>query len=321
MNLEEAGERKIIEEIRKILRRDPDIVADLENDSAIMKMDSGQYAVTTDMGLLGTHFLTDDPVKIGKKIVTSNVTDLLASGALPKYMLVSVGFPANYKLGFVKKLYRSMDKELQKYGAYIIGGDTNKSDSFVYSVTMIGKVVKPLLRSGAREGDSVVLTGQVGNAAVGYLALKKKLNKRTCHRPNFTVAWACSDFIRAQLEPEIDFNLCKKIIPRANSGIDISDGLAYELGEIARLSNKKILIDWGRLPLHPKLEGFCRKNKLDMKDVVFNHGEDYQIVYTTPDPENGIIIGKVEKGEGVFLIKNGEKEKLKPIGYEHFRSN
>jgi thiamine-monophosphate kinase len=308
MNLEEAGERKIIEEIRKILRRDPDIVADLENDSAIMKMDSGQYAVTTDMGLLGTHFLTDDPVKIGKKIVTSNVTDLLASGALPKYMLVSVGFPANYKLGFVKKLYKSMDKELQKYGACIIGGDTNKSDSFVYSVTMIGKVVKPLLRSGAREGDSVVLTGQVGNAAAGYLALKKKLESHP-------------DFINAQLEPEIDFNLCKKIIPGANSGIDISDGLAYELGEIARLSNKKILIDWGRLPLHPKLEVFCRKNKLDIKDVVFNHGEDYQIVYTTPDPENGIIIGKVEKGEGVFLIKNGEKEKLKPIGYEHFRSN
>ena len=308
MNLEQAGERKIIEAIREVVRKSPDTLADLEDDAAILELGKGGYAITTDMGHLDTHFLTNDPAKIGKKIVTSNATDLLAKGAIPKFMLISVGLPADYSIEFVKKLYEAMDKELEKYGAHIIGGDTNKSKGFVYSVTMIGEVSRPLLRSGAKEGDFVVLTGQVGNAAAGYLALKK--------------GWeADRDFINAQLEPVIDLELCKKIAPVANCGIDISDGLAFELNEIARLSSKKIVIDWEKLPIHHGMRSFCERNGLDMKDVVLNHGEDYQIVYTTPDPDNGIVIGTVESGNGVHLEKDGAKELLKPTGYEHFKSN
>ncbi len=308
MELAKAGERKIVKTIQKIVRRNPDVIADFDEDAAILNLDSGKYAVTTDMGHLDTHFLTDDPVKIGKKIVTSNATDLLATGALPAFMLVSTGMPANYRLDFVKKLYRSMDRQLLPYGAHIIGGDTNKSKAFVYSVTMIGRVLKPLLRSGAQAGDFVVLTGQIGNAAAGYMALKKKLR-------------AVPAFLKAQLEPEIDHGLCKKIIPVANSGIDVSDGLAYELGEIARLSRKRIVIRWDELPIHPKLQDFCQENRLNMKDIVLHHGEDYQVVYTTPDPTKGIIIGEVKNGDGVHLIKDGKKERLEPRGYEHFRSN
>ncbi len=79
MNLAQAGERKIIETIRRMIRRDPGMIADLEDDAAIFELGAGKYAVTTDMGHIGTHFLTDDPAKIGKKIVTSNATDLLAA--------------------------------------------------------------------------------------------------------------------------------------------------------------------------------------------------------------------------------------------------
>jgi thiamine-monophosphate kinase len=308
MKLAEAGERKIVETIRKIVRHNPDLIAGLEEDAAVLNLDSGRYAITTDMGHLDTHFLTNDPIKIGKKIVTSNATDLLASGAIPAFMLISIGLPANYKLDFVRKLYKSMDSELLKYGAHLIGGDTNKSKSFVYSVTMIGKVLKPLLRRGAKAGDFVVLTGQIGNAAAGYIALKKKLKTELA-------------FVRAQLEPEIDLDLCRNIIPKANCGIDISDGLAFELGEIARLSGRKIVINWDALPVNERLANFCEKNGLRIEDVVMHHGEDYQIVYTTPDQANGVAIGKVEKGSGLYIIKDGKEEKLEPAGYEHFKSN
>jgi thiamine-monophosphate kinase len=309
MELSKAGERKIVKTIREIVSKNPELIADFDEDAAILDLDSGKYAVTTDMGMLDTHFLTDNPLKMGKKIVTSNATDLLAKGALPAFMLISVGFPGSYKLEFVKRLFRSMDDELRKHGAYLIGGDTNKSKTFVYSVTMIGRVLKPLLRGGAGTGDFVVLTGQIGNAAAGYIALKSGLK-------------ADPAFIRAQLEPEIDYRLCKKMIPKADSGIDISDGLAYELGEIARLSGKRIVIHWEKLPVNPKLQDFCKKNGLDIKDTVLHHGEDYQIVYTTPDhPTKGIIIGEVTQGEGVFLVKEGKYEKLEAKGYEHFRSN
>ncbi len=308
MNLDQAGERKIIDSIRKAVRKDPGLVTGLEDDAAIVELGSGRYAVTTDMGHIDTHFLTDDPVKIGKKIVTSNATDLLAKGAIPRYMVISVGMPGSYGTSFVERLYRSLDKELLRYGAHIIGGDTNKSGGFVYSVTMIGRVIKPLPRDGAREGDAVLLTGQIGNSAAGYIALKRGIP-------------ADPAFIRAQLEPEIDLPLCRRIIPGANCGIDVSDGLAFELGEIARLSGKRIVIDWDRLPLHPKIAGFCEKNGLSVKEVAMHHGEDYQIVYTTPERANGIVIGEVERGEGVHLLKDGHEDKLEPRGYEHFKSN
>jgi thiamine-monophosphate kinase len=201
-----------------------------------------------------------------------------------------------------------MDRELKKYGAYIIGGDTNKTDDFVYSITLIGKLEgKPLKRSTVKEGDYVVLTGEIGNAAAGYTMRMKGLEGNKI-------------FSDAQDAPEIDFGLCKKIIPHANAGIDISDGLAFELGEISRLSKKKIVIDFDKLPINPKLFEFCRKNNLDWKKIVFHMGEDYQIVYTTPKSV-GIVIGKVLRGSGVFLNKDNKEIKLEAKGYEHFISN
>ncbi|MDI6826138.1 MAG: thiamine-phosphate kinase [Candidatus Aenigmarchaeota archaeon] len=307
MMLSEVGERKIIEIIKNLVRKGK-VIADFDEDASIFEVGKDKIAVTTDMGSMSTHFTTEDPKKIGKKIVTSNVSDILAKGGMPLYMLTSIGFPSDFDVDFVKKLYASMDKELKKYGAYIIGGDTNRTEEFVYSITLIGKIEGKLLkRSNAKDGDFVVLTGEIGNAAAGYLMKMKKLRGNKV-------------FLNAQEEPEINFELCKEIISYANAGIDISDGLAFELGEISRLSKKKIIIDFDKLPINPKLFEFCEKNNLDWKKLVFHMGEDYQIVYTTPKPI-GIVIGKVLKGDGVFLVKDNKEIKLKSKGYEHFISN
>jgi thiamine-monophosphate kinase len=307
VKLKDVGERKIIETIKKIVRKS-NIIADFDEDSAIFEVDKKKLVMTTDSGTLSTHFTTMDPEKIGRKIVVSNVTDILCKGGLPRYMMVCLGFPPNFDVNFVKKLYRAMDDELKNYGGYIIGGDTNKSKEFFYSITIFGKIVnKPLLRSSAKEGDFVVLTGEIGNAAAGYLMKKKNLKGDNV-------------FLEAQFNPQIDFNLCKKIMKKANAGIDISDGLAFELGEISRLSKRKIVIDFDELPINPKLFEFFKDNKLDLDEVIFHMGEDYQIVYTTPQPL-GIVIGKVLKGKGVFLIKGDKERKLDTRGYEHFISN
>ena len=305
--LNEIGERKLIEIIKNLVRKS-NIIADFDEDAAVFEVNGKKIAVTTDMGSMSTHFTTMDPKKIGVKIVTSNVTDILAKGGIPLYMFTDFGFPSDLDTDFIKKLYTSMDNELEKYGAYIIGGDTNKTGEFVYSITLIGKINgKPLKRSAAEVGDYVVLTGEIGNAAAGYLMRMKNLKGDKI-------------FLDAQFEPKVDFELCKKIIKNANAGIDISDGLAFELGEISRLSKKKIIIEFDKLPINPKLLNFCKKNKIDLNEVIFHMGEDYQVVYTTPKPE-GIVIGRVMKGTGVFLVKNKEKIKLEHRGYEHFVSN
>jgi len=307
MKLSKLGERKIIEIIKNLVRK-ANIIADFDEDAAIFELAGEKCVITTDMGSMSTHFMTSDPEKIGKKIVTSNVSDVLCKGGLPLYMLTSFGFPRDLDMNFVKKLYSSMDNELKKYNAYIIGGDTNKTDEIVYSITLLGLIKgKPLKRSTAKVGDYVVLTGEIGNAAAGYLMRAKDLKGE-------------KTFLDAQFSPEIDFNLCKKIIPKANAGIDISDGLAFELNEISRLSKKKIVIDFEKLAINPKLLEFCEKNKLDWKEVVFHMGEDYQIVYTTPEPI-GVVIGKVEEGKGVYLVKDDKTKKLERRGYEHFISN
>lgn len=306
------GERKLIELIHKTLRHDKRLISSVDDDAAIFRLVGNKtVAITSDMGLMSTHFTTGDPEKIGRKIVTSNATDLLSKGAIPKYALTCFGWPRSLKPDFIRKLYKSMDKELAGYGAYIIGGDTNVSREFVYSVTMLGEIAgKPLTRGGAQVGDYIVLTGEIGSAAAGYLAAMKKI------RPPEP------EFERAQTEPEIDFKLCRKIMKKANAGIDSSDGLAFELGEVARLSKKKITLYWDMLPLNPKLAPFCRKHKLDIERVALHMGEDYQIAYTTKHPSSGgIVVGHVEKGGGVYLVRDGKTKKLKTYGYEHFVSN
>ncbi len=305
------GERKLIELIHKTLRHDKRLISSVDDDAAIFRLVGDKtVAITADMGLMSTHFTTFDPEKIGKKIITSNATDLLAKGAIPRCALTCFGWPRGLKTDFIGKLYKSMDKELARYGAYLIGGDTNVSREFVYSVTMLGEIAgKPLIRGGAQVGDYIVLTGEIGSAAAGYLAAKKKI------RP------IEPEFERAQTTPEIDFRLCKQIMKRANAGIDSSDGLAFELGEVARLSKKKITLYWDLLPLNPKLAPFCGRHKLDVERVAMHMGEDYQIAYSTKHPAGGIVVGHVERGEGVHLVRDGKTKKLDTYGYEHFISN
>ncbi|MFA6048783.1 MAG: thiamine-phosphate kinase [Candidatus Micrarchaeia archaeon] len=315
------GERKLISAMRSAIRKPRGTIADLHDDAAIFKLGGAILAVSTDMGFGGTHFVSRDPVKMGRKIAVACNTDLLAKGALPKFMWLDVGFPPQTPVSFVKKLYSGIDFELRRLGSHLIGGDTNNSPQFAYSATVLGEIRgKPLLRSTARAGDVLVLTGEVGNAAAGLFCA---LEKRAC----------AEKFLGAQTAPKIDFALCKKLMPLANAGIDVSDGLAFELGEIARQSGKKIVVDFGRVPFDKSLHALCEKNGWSLEDLLFHRGEDYQVVYSVPASKagaarraGGIIFGKVLPpaggGEGgVFLQKGGKMEKLRAKGYEHFKSN
>ncbi|MFH1443585.1 MAG: thiamine-phosphate kinase [Candidatus Micrarchaeota archaeon] len=311
MNVEQLGERKIIAGLSRLLRRDPTVYADLDDDAAVFRPLGKHIIVTTDMGVLSTHFTSFDPVKMGRKIVASNVSDVLCKGGLPKYFFLCIGIPAGFSMGFLKRLYSSMDTELEKYGCFFLGGDTNKACEFSYSATLLGfSDSRPLKRGNARTGDLVYLTGEIGNAALGYFSRKKGVS-------------VPKKFLDAQDAPGIDFALCKRILRegKMHSGIDVSDGLAFELHEISRLSGKRIVVEWEKLPLDPSFESLCRKLGIGEKEVALHHGEDYQIVFTGSRNASGISVGRVEEGRGVFLQRNGKLEKIEGRGYEHFKSN
>ncbi|MFH0835560.1 MAG: thiamine-phosphate kinase [Candidatus Micrarchaeota archaeon] len=313
MKLKQAGERKVIELIKNSVRKTPLLKASFDNDAAVFKVGSRTIAVSTDMGLGSTHFTNQNAADMGKKIAVSNVSDLYCTGAEPFLCWVDFGCPKGWSMEFVRKLYQGLDGELKKHGAFIAGGDTNESKEFVYSVAVLGEIKnKPLLRSTAKTGDCLVLSGPVGGAAAAYLAWK---NKKQCPK----------QFKDAQERPALNGALCKRIMKRANAGIDISDGLARELNEIARLSKKKLVVDWEKLPKPKGFEAYCEKQGWDAVDVAFNHGEDYQVVYSTPDRGKGNVFGRVLEARkpsdaGVWLLKDGKKIRIPSKGWEHFRN-
>lgn len=309
MKLSELGERKIIQVLEGIVRHDPRALTRFKDDAFVKKVGERFIVVSTDMGFASTHFTALNPADVGKKIISCNASDLLATGATPSHAVIDVAFPREFEMGFVEKLYEAMDSEMEKYGGFIAGGDTNEFQEFLYSVTMMGFTKRPLLRSGAKEADLLTLTGEVGGAAAGYMMRTKGFDG-----PDV--------FLKAQDSPDPDYELCTKIMPSAHAGIDVSDGLAFELNEVAKLSNKKLVVEWDKVPFNKQLPKFCKENGLDLFDVVFHYGEDYNVVYSTPQ-NVGRVFGRVEApssgGPGVWLEKDGKQEKIESKGWEHFR--
>lgn len=307
MRLFDLGEREIIKRIRKITRR-PHIVTELEEDAEVFKV-SGLLAVTTELHCAGTHFRSLNPKSIGKRVVVSTITDLLAKGAVPLYFMTSVGLPRNTEYNFVRELYRSMDESLKEFKAFLIGGDTVEARQLTIGTTAIGRILKkPLLRRNARVGDKVVVTGEIGNGALGYLLLKRGIEKP-------------KKFIKAQLEPSVDFDLCKRLMVKANAGIDISDGLAFQLAEISRQSRKKITLFEEKLPVDSRVPKLCERYGFSLDEVLFHIGDDYQVIYTMPNPPRGVhVIGEVMRGKGLFIRrKDGTLEPLEGRGWESFK--
>lgn len=311
------GERKIISSITSGLRRNPKMVADFDDDSAIFKVDGTTLAVSTDMGFKTTHFNSADPIAIGKKICVSANADLLAKAATPRLMWLDLAFPPRTPISFLKKMYSSIDKQLAEWASFLVGGDANNSKEFCYSATVLGEIApgqEPLLRSTAKAGDSLVLTGEIGNAAAGYFFYRDKIKKIP------------AKYEQAQNAPSIDFKLCKRIWPSARAGIDLSDGLGRELNELARLSKKGIIAYWDKLPFDKKLPAYCEKFGWSLGDLLFHRGEDYQCVFSASRGAAGREFGEVfepksKKEVGAFLEKDGVLHRISSQGYEHFKSN
>ncbi|MCD4740577.1 thiamine-phosphate kinase [archaeon] len=305
--LYEIGERGMITEVRKLLRRPKALLTTLEEDAEIFKS-NGTLAITTEMNNEGSHFRSRSPVCIARRVVVSTLSDLLAKGAEPLYMMTSVGLPKSLTYGFVETLYREMDSKLKEFDAFLIGGDTTSSNKINIATTAIGQIHnKPLLRSTAKTKDKIVLTGEIGNGALGYLMITHGIK-------------GPEKFFRAQLEPNIDYSICKQLMKKANAGIDVSDGLAYQLHELAKQSKKKIVIDEAKLPVDRMVQTICEQQRFSLDDVVFHIGDDYQVVYTHPKPPCGHVIGEVKTGKGVYIkLTDGSLAPLENRGWESFK--
>jgi thiamine-monophosphate kinase len=227
----------------------------------------------------------------------------------------------------VEDIGKGLNAGAREYNTFVIGGDTGEASDLVISISLFGLARKGalMLRSGARPGDVVAVTGLFGKAAAGLRFLLHGLKIR---------ADARSELVEAVLMPKarLDVGLTLSHTKAVTASIDSSDGLAWSLHEIARASKVGFLVD--AVPASRKVEEFAKMNGLDPIEVTFYGGEEYELVLTLK-PElfdeakkaaelvgvELLPIGKVTARQGIVLKIEGKRRVIESRGYEHFRSD
>jgi len=261
-----------------------------------------------------------------RKAVTMNVSDLAAKGVKPKVMLVSLGLPRKLTRKDIKEIGAGLNAGAREYDAYVIGGDTNEASDLVISLSLFGVAKKDevMLRSGAKPGDLVVVTGPFGKTTAGLKILLDGFEAR----PKIHKALVESVLMpHARLKEGLALSQTKTV----TAAIDSSDGLAWSLHEIAKASSVGFLIN--KLPTAEEAEEFARVHKLDQLELTLYGGEEYELVLTMKPnlwrraeeavEEVGgklLPIGRVTAERQVLLEIDGKRRIIEPRGWEHFKS-
>jgi len=298
MLLKQIGEFGLIEKFKKLIRTDSSVIKGSGDDCAVLKFDKQNYQLLTcDMLVEDVDFTRkDSPYLIGRKSVAVSISDIAACSGKPRYCVISLGLPLNTRLEFIKKLFKGMLEISKKYKINIVGGDLSRSSKVIINVSMLGEVEKKYLtlRSGARPGDIIFVTGSLGGSILGkHLKFIPRLKEARFLSRNFKV----------------------------NAMIDISDGLAQDLGHILKESNVGAVIYEDLVPLSKAASGL---------PSALNDGEDFELLFTLPRTLASKLlkmkragfrpIGEImAKDYGFKLIDNNKRAvNVKSKGFKHF---
>ncbi|VVB92070.1 Thiamine-monophosphate kinase [uncultured archaeon] len=321
MKASELTERELIARIAKLLARQGEntILGAGEDDCAVLEIEGDDYLlITTDM----LHRKTDFPIRmtgwqIGWMSVAVNLSDLASKGARPLGVVMAMGIPPDTEVGFIEEIVRGMDECAGKFGTQIIGGDTDSHDELTMVGTAFGLVRKELLirRSGAKAGDIVCVTGNIGTAGAALIALDKEIP-------------VSLEVLKALFEPfpRINEGMALAESRAVTSMMDISDGLALSLHDIGKASGTGFKIYESRLPVLPAVKKLLKGGEL-LKAVVYTGGDFELLVTVAPDKIEKArktcpltVIGEVVDEEFFIERGDGRVEELKALGYEHFGS-
>jgi thiamine-monophosphate kinase len=324
----DLGERKLITLIQSHLSVMPGLPVPFGDDVSAVDLGGGRVAVLkTDM-LIGK---TDVPRgmslwQAARKAVVMNVSDFAAKGVEPTALLVSLGLPRDVMRKDVEEIARGLNTGAREYGAYVIGGDTSEASDLVVAISLFGTAKRKqlVLRSGAKAGDIVAVTGLFGKTAAG---LRLLLDGHTASKDLREVLLRSVCMPNARLCEGLA--LCRS--GALSASIDSSDGLAWSLHELARTSGVGFLVD--RVPVADEVRRFAEFNGVDALELALHGGEEYELVVTVKpkrwaDAELAVKtaggrllpIGKATRDMQVLLEVDGEKIPVEPRGWEHFKS-
>jgi thiamine-monophosphate kinase len=239
----------------------------------------------------------ENPYLVGRKAIAISISDIAACAGLPRYALVSLGIPNEISVKFVDKLFKGMLDLSRAYKINLVGGDLSRSERLIIDVSMLGMVERKnlVLRNGAKKGDIIFVTGKLGGSIFGkHLRFIPRLKEARFLVRNFKI----------------------------NSMIDISDGLAQDLGHLLKESKQGAVIYEELIPQDKKAR--------NLNDALYM-GEDFELLFTISHSDAGRLltrnrldykpIGEIrEKKYGLRLVdKKGKERSIEACGFQHFR--
>jgi thiamine-monophosphate kinase len=303
------------------------------DDAAVMDHFGKQTVITTDMLVEGIHFdLMYTPLKhLGYKSVIVNLSDVYAMNANPAQITMSLAFSNRFSVEALNEFYEGVYAACDKYNVDLVGGDTSSSQKgLLICVTAIGEVAPDqfVTRSGAKKGDLICVSGELGGAFLGLTLLERE-KKVFLETKGVQPDLENQDYIVGRiLKPEarrdiIEFFAEKGIMPTAM--IDISDGLSSELLHICKQSEAGCILYEEKIPVNEMARQFAYKLELDPTACALSGGEDYELLFTIDQKDfetissnpNISIVGHItEKGTGSIIItKGGNKHPLTAQGW------
>ena len=308
-------EYQLIERLRRRAAAglDASVRVGIGDDTAVVAPPrSGEETLlTTDQVIENTHFVNHahPPDALGHKCLARGLSDIAAMGGRPRHFLLSLCVPAwASEKAWMEAFCRGLFRLSSSAGVALVGGDVARSDRFAAHVTVVGSVAKgkAVRRDGARIGDIVCLSGQLGGSWLGY----ERLRKQGSGQPDPAV--------QRHLFPEPRLALGRLLQRRlaATAAIDISDGLSRDLGRLTEGSGVGVEIQAANIPRFPGAT----------LDQALHGGEEYELLFTVPPgvrvPRRSAgvpltAIGVIHARRQVVLVSEGRRSRLRPCGYEH----
>lgn len=309
----ELGEFELISQIQKRLgnTENSKVTIGIGDDSAVVSAIGNKAVACVDVLSQGVHFRLDwsSATEVGRKAAAANLADIFAMGAKPTALLVGLALPPTTQVQWVLELADGLAQEASKVDVQVVGGDIVRSETITISVTALGELnnQQPILRSGAKVGDTVAIAGKLGFSAAGFLMLSRGFRSPRA-------------LVGAHRAPEPPYELAASAL-KATSMIDISDGLLADANHIALASNVQMHLKSSDLVVAEDLVAAASAFSGNALDWVLNGGEDHAFLATFSSPldvpSGWVLIGNVTQGQpGVFL----DGQQVTPIGWDHFQN-
>ena len=302
------------------------LLVDTGDDTAVWQAGEGRELFTTDTMVEGIHFTRETTPwrDLGWKAIAANISDVASMGGMPTYALITLGLPPDTVVEDIEETYRGMLEIGDKYGMAIVGGDIVGSPALFITTALVGVTeTDPLVRSTARPGDVVGVTGYVGSSGGGLRLMLERMYQ----------SGEFADYLRAAHRRPLPAVEQGQLLAAAGirTAMDVSDGLADDLGKLCSASGVTARVRASAVPAHPALR---RLFPDDYLSLALGGGEDYVLLFTGPPDlaqplvaqfgEGSAIIGEIEPvgadgvpGKVLVVDDDGEEIALDNRGWDH----